>query len=139
MKPRSGSWGFPKKLARVQLQESGEIMRGVVERGNIRIMSFSMNLLMEAEASELPPLGNLFNLKRIPFPEKGAPPEVHELTLIQYKRFTTHLIVGGEGTVECERSPSDPLHIFEPLEKVEAFYVKQDVELPLGRVLHRYA
>jgi len=131
-------WGFPKKLARIQLQESGEIMRGVVERANIRIMSFSMNLLKEAEAEELPPLGNLFNLKRIPSPEKGIPPEVHELTLIQYKRFTTHLIVGGAGAVEFEKSPSDPLHIFEPLGKVSAFYVKQDVELPLGKVIHRY-
>ena len=131
-------WGFPKKLARVQLSESGEIMRGVVERGNIRIMSFSMNLLKEAEAEELPPLGNLFNLKRIPSPEKGAPLEVHELTLIQYKNFTTHLIVGGEGTVEFEKSPSDPLYIFEPLEMMGAFYVKQDVELPLGKVIHRY-
>ena len=132
-------WGFPKKLARVQLLESGEIMRGTVERGNLRIMSFSMNLLREAQAEELPPLGNLFNLKLIPSPEKGAPPEVHELTLIQYKRFTTHLIVGGEATVEFEQSPSDPLHIFGPLdERVEAYYVKQDVELPLGKVIHRY-
>ena len=33
---------------------------------------------------------------------------------------------------------SVPLHIFEPLEMVAAFYVKQDVELPMGRVIHRY-
>ena len=131
-------WGFPKKLAQVELQESGEILRGTVERGNIRIMTFCMNLLRNGEASELPPLGNLFNLKRIPSPEKGASPEVEELTLIQYKHATTHRIVAGEGTVEFERSPSDPLHIFEPLEMVGAFYVEQDVELPLGKVIHRY-
>ena len=81
---------------------------------------------------------DLFNLKLIPSPEKGAPPEVHELTHIHYERAQTHLLVGGDATVEFGQSPSDPLHIFEPLEMVAAFYVKQDVELPMGRVIHRY-
>ena len=131
-------WGFPKKLARVELSTSAEIIKGVVERGAIPLMTFSMNVIREAQVSELPPLGDLFNLKLIPSPEKGVPPEVHELTHIHYERAQVHLLVGGEATVEFGRSPSDPLHIFEPLEMVSAFYVRQDVELPMGRVIHRY-
>ena len=78
------------------------------------------------------------NLKLIPSPEKGAPPKVHELPHIHYERAQIHLLVGGEATVEFRQSPSDPLYIFELLEMVAAFYVKQDVELPFGRVIHRY-
>ena len=49
-------WGFPKKLARVELSTSSEIIKGVVERGTIPLMTFSMNLIREAQVSELPPL-----------------------------------------------------------------------------------
>ena len=59
-------WGFPKKLARVQLVECGDVIKGVVERGGITIMTFAMKIIRDAKASELPPLGDLFNLKLIP-------------------------------------------------------------------------
>ena len=132
-------WGFPKKLAKVELIESMEIFKGVVERAEVRIMTFCMNNLRDAKPEELPPLGNLFNLKLIPSPEKGKPPEVHELTLIQYENVKTHLLIGGDATVEFEKSPSDPLYRLEPLEMIGGFYAKQDVELPHGRVVHRYS
>jgi len=132
-------WGFPKKMANVKLIESNEIIKGVVERANVKIMTFCMNVLREAKAEELPPLGNLFNLKLIPSPENGKPPEVHELTVIQYERVQTHLLVGGEASVEFEKYPSDPLHIFEPQEMIGGYYAKQEVELPHGKVIHRYS
>jgi acetoacetate decarboxylase len=131
-------WGFPKQFARVSLTRSGEIVTGMVERGNIAIMTLSVNMRREATTKELPPAGTIFNLKVIPSPEKGEPPEVRELTVTQHENVKTYRLLGGAATVRFEESPSDPLYIFKPLKMLGGFYAEQDIDLVHGRILHKY-
>ena len=103
-------WGFPKKLAKIQLIEKGDQVIGTLERRNIEIMKMTIDL--ENEVAELPmPDIPIINFRQFFAPGGG------DYSLRQFQKIPMELetdtIKSGSLKLEFNPSEEDPLSIFE--------------------------
>jgi acetoacetate decarboxylase len=141
-------WGFPKKLAHMELRLVGEYVEATLERPRgTRLITTQVMLERRAKLSELDQLG-LGNaptllLKVIPSPDAESKPMI-QLVGVE-TRITPRVGADGEPElwsgrfmVELGRSMADPLYRLGPLEPITAYYGRFDMTLPPGRVIKAY-
>lgn len=132
-------WGYPKKIAGIELSEEDEFVRGAVERpAGIRLV----NVAMRPERPVPPASGDgpsVVSLRVIPSAEANQPPAVAELVQVLYTDRRVHEAWSGPATLQFEaESALDPWHVL-PIQKVLfGVYSRFDFTLPHGRVLRRY-
>jgi len=142
-------WGFPKKLAYMQLRIRDEFIEATLERPRGRRLVVTQAMLeRRARLDELDQLGlsgaPALVLKVIPQPDTESKPT------IQLVRIETKISprLGSDGEPELwsgrlmidmpERSLADPLYRLGPMEPMAAYYGRLDMVLPPGRVLKTY-
>ena len=132
-------WGFPKKLAHIELRQEQELIRGVVERPQGTRLATAV--MRPERPLELPPTpgGGTLSLRVIPSPEEGQPPSLAQLIEIPAADWRTHEMWAGSGTLSLDaRSDLDPWHRL-PVRQIKgALYARYDFTLPYGRVLKTY-
>jgi acetoacetate decarboxylase len=80
----------------------------------------------------------IYNLKIIPSVQKGAPPDVIQLTAMTLENVVVHRVVEGNATIDFGKSPADPLYLLQPVEVLKGIYCELDFDLPYGEVVHQY-
>lgn len=132
-------WGFPKKLAHIQLRQEEELLLGIVERprGN-RLVTATMR---PERPLEPPPTarGGSIALRVIPSPEEGAPPSLAQLIEIPAAGWQTHEMWAGPGSLSFDApSELDPWFRL-PVRRIKgALYTRYDFTLPHGRIIKTY-
>ncbi|NHI94638.1 MAG: hypothetical protein EAX96_19255 [Candidatus Lokiarchaeota archaeon] len=128
-------WGFPKKLAKIQLIEKGNQVIGTLERRNIEIMKMTLDL--ENDIAELP----MPDIPIITFRQFFAPGG-GDYSLKQFQKIPMELepdkIKSGNLKLEFKHSEEDPLSVFESGSEsvVTAVYIKlKRGVLPWGKLL----
>ncbi len=131
-------WGYPKKLARIEIAQDEEMMTGIMERPDgIRIATAAMRIESPLEVGP-PARGAGLSLRVIPSVEEGKPPSLAELIATR-STSTVHEAWSGTGTVSYDgRSDLDPWHLL-PVERVlNATFRRFDMLLPHGEVIRTY-
>ena len=116
-----------------------EIARGEVERVGTKILTIQTTIDEPASYDDLP-WGNsgVFSLKNIPAAEEGEP-ALRQLVLTA---GTVNALPGhffkGRGSISFEHSDIDPLDILKPERIIAGYYGIIEMNLPLGKIVHRY-
>ena len=132
-------WGYPKKIAGIELSEEDEFVRGTVERPTgVRLVSVAMR-----PERPLPPAGDdrlsVVSLRVIPSVEANQPPAVAELIQVLYTDRRVHEAWTGPATLRFDaESAFDPWHALPIRRVLLGVYSRFDFTLPHGRVLRRY-
>jgi hypothetical protein len=132
-------YGFPKKLAEIEIDESGGIKRGRVRRGGVTIMDVRVEPSVEVE--ELPG-GNVvrvLNLKLVPRPDLSGTASA-ELTTSDILIPSPGSIRVGAASIDFEKSADDPIHVLEPgrgERSLMGALVRSEFELSPGRVVRK--
>ncbi|MFQ5380359.1 MAG: acetoacetate decarboxylase family protein [Dehalococcoidia bacterium] len=131
-------WGYPKKLARIEIAQDEEMMTGVMERPDgIRIASAAMRIESPLEVGP-PGRGAGLSLRVIPSVEEGKPPSLAELIATR-NTTTVHEAWSGTGTVAFEgRSALDPWHLLPAKRVLSTTFRRFDMVLPHGEVIRTY-
>jgi len=132
-------WGFPKKIAQIELQAESELVRGSVERpSGLRLLTAAMRPETPLEPTPAAGGGSL-SLRVIPSAEEGQPPSVAELIQVPSTDRHTHEAWTGPATLSYDgESALDPWHGLPVRQVVGALYSRFDFTLPHGRVVRRY-
>lgn len=131
-------WGFSKFGAEIQIVEEEGRVRASVQTGGVTLIDMSVRpgdpLVPIPETPNLP----IFNVKLIPSVEKGAPPDVLQLTATTLgdREFTE--LRPGAGRLEFGSTPIDPLGSIPILEILDAAFYVYDFTLDYGEVVHDY-
>jgi acetoacetate decarboxylase len=132
-------WGFPKKMAHIELRQEDEFIQGVVERPQgTRLATVTMR--PERPLDPPPTLGGgTVSLRVIPSPEENQPPSLAQLIETPAADWRGHEMWTGSGTLSFDcPTDLDPWHKL-PVRHVKgAVYTRYDFTLPHGRVLKTY-
>jgi len=132
-------WGYPKKIADIELSEEDEFVRGTLERPTgVRLVTVAMR-----PERPLPPAGDggpaAVSLRVIPSAEANQPPVVAELIQVPSTDRKVHEAWSGPATLQFDaESTLDPWHALPIRNVLLGVYSRFDFTLPHGRVLRRY-
>lgn len=132
-------WGYPKKLARVELSQQQELWLATVERpAGVRLLT----LTMRPEQPLKPPApvsgGGSLSLRVIPSADEEQPASA-ELIAVGGGERHTHELWSGPASLQFDaRSTLDPWHALPVQRVLGATCSRYDFSLPRGKVLRRY-
>lgn len=134
-------WGYPKKIARVELSQREELWMGTVERpAGVRLVTLTMR---PEQPLKPPPAataagGGSLSLRLIPSADEGKPAAA-ELIAVSGGDRQTHELWSGSASLRFDSdSLLDPWHALPVHEVLGATCSRSDFSLPRGRVVHRY-
>jgi len=130
-------WGYPKKLAHIEITREADLLMGTMERpkGN-RIVTAILKPQVRVKDAQIPL--EALSLRVIPASTKEAEPPVMELVEAECKVLNPDLWTGIGSVQYHSTSVFDPWHKLEVKKVLEAQYVNYDYELGLLKVLKRY-
>jgi acetoacetate decarboxylase len=131
-------WGFSKFDAAIRIVEEGEEVHASVERGSVTLIDISLrpgDPLVPVPEMPNPPI---FNVKLIPSVEKGAPPDVMQLTATTLGNRTVTDLRPGVGMLAFDSTPEDPLGGIPVLEIIRAACYQSGFTLDYGEVVYDY-
>jgi acetoacetate decarboxylase len=129
-------YGFPKKIAEVDLERDGNRVSGAVSRRGTTILTVEAGLEREIPVeNHRSAFGeNTFNFKYFINPECTGYDFEPRLVKVSLKEDLTKL-EEGTGKILFGRSKEDPLHKIEVREILSVVYKEGDMELPPGEVV----
>lgn len=132
-------YGYPKKMAQIELSHDQEFMRGTVERpAGLRLVTAAMRPERPVPAADDSGPSTL-SLRVIASPEEGQPPSLAELIQVPNTDWRIHETWSGPATLSFDaESALDPWHALPVRQVVGGTYSRYDFTLPYGRVLRRY-
>ncbi|MHA1267025.1 MAG: acetoacetate decarboxylase family protein [Candidatus Helarchaeota archaeon] len=125
-------WGYPKKLAHMEVKKEGNKVIAILNRKNIevvRIVCEPKTVLRQV------PDANTITLKQV-FQPDGSGLEIRELiiTTLKMESINTH---AGPTSIEFQESEEDPLYLLQPKALMQGFYGIVNLVLPYGNVIWR--
>ena len=133
-------WGWPKKAARFEFQETGDAVRAVVEREGTDLVRLGLELGPPARPEDLELSPTWFNAKVIPSVVEGARPDVMQLTATTFDEVVVHEALTGTASLAFADGAADPLASLIPVREVlPGVYLRRfQLDLLLGEVIHDY-
>ncbi len=133
-------WGYPKKLAHIELEQEDEYMRGTVERpAGVRLVTVAARLERPLPTGAGAEGGGSLSLRVIPSAEPGMPPALAQLIEVRTMDTQTHEAWSGSATLHYDTaSELDPWHRLPVRKVLGTAYTRYDFVLPHGRVVHTY-
>lgn len=130
-------WGYPKKLAYIEITREADMLMGIMERpkGN-RIVTAILKPEVRVKGAEVPL--EALSLRVLPGSEKGAEPTVMELVEAECNVLNPDLWTGIGSVQFHSNSVFDPWHKLEVKKVLESQYINYDYVLDLCKVLKRY-
>ena len=129
-------YGFPKKIANINLFEKNGIKIGTVERNGIEILKIKVE--PKKDLDELPS-GSI--LKAITF-KHIINPDCNDIELSELIEtdltFDPKLIKLGDASIKFEESKWDLIHHLKPENNVMGIYTISDGVLPPGTIIHKF-
>ena len=128
-------WGYPKKIAKIELTVKKDQVRGTVDRGGIRLIDISCILIQsKREIPQIPVYPHLL-LQVMPkaegpgvFLKRVIARDTSVVTKITTKRF-------GEASISFGKLESDPIHRLSPTKVLGAIFTISDFNGTWGKVL----
>ena len=135
-----GVWGYPKKLAHIEVEQEAEFLRGTLERpAGVRLATVAARLERPLPLPTGGGGGGTLSLRVIPSVEAGGAPALAELVEVPSVENQTHEAWSATATLSFDAaSRLDPWHCLPVREIVGAAYTRYDFTLPHGRVLRKY-
>ena len=130
--------GYHKIDAEIQMSIVGGKASASVIRNGTTLIDLTAQLGEPVDPVPEMPMAPMFNLKLIPSVQKGAPPDVKQLTRTVATDVKTHVVRVGSGKLELGSLPSDPLGAIPVVEILSAGYEEQDFVLGYGEVVYDY-
>lgn len=133
-------WGYPKKLANIELHHEAELLRATVERpAGVRLITVVARLERPLPVERRGEGAASLSLRVIPSVEQGKPPALAELIEVRTTGGQTHEAWSASATLRFDASSDlDPWHCFPVRKVIGATYSRSDFDLPHGRVLRSY-
>lgn len=133
-------WGYPKKMAHIEIEQEAEFLRGTLERPRgVRLITAAMRMERSLPLPSGDGGGGSLSLRVIPAAGEGAPPALAELIEVSNMESVTHEAWAGTGTLSFDTASAlDPWHCLPVGRITGAVYTRYDFTLPHGRVLKRY-
>ncbi len=131
-------WGYPKKLGRLTLDTTDDVVRATVERGGFTVIDASMRMQSMMPAEDLGGTTEWVTRKFIPNVALGAPPDVDQLTTTTLTNMQIGDVHCGPATLVFGESPSDRVADI-PIKSIEGgYFFESSCALEHGQVLHDY-
>ncbi|MFT4584011.1 MAG: acetoacetate decarboxylase [Gammaproteobacteria bacterium] len=131
-------WGFPKKLGRLDMNMTDDVVIASAERGGIELIKIAVQMSEFAAPEELSGSTEWLTRKYIPSVSLNSPPDVDQLTSTVLTNINIREVYKGPATLDFGNSPADRL-IDIPVNKVlGGYYYRADITLPDGVVAHNY-
>ncbi|MGB1885004.1 MAG: acetoacetate decarboxylase family protein [Gammaproteobacteria bacterium] len=131
-------WGFPKKLGRLTLDTTDDVVRTTVERGGINVVEAAVHLAELGSEEDVAGTPEWVARRFIPNVSLSAPPDVDQLTTTTLYDIAIGDVYKGAGTLNFGDSPADRLSDI-PIKKVTGgFFFEAQMTLGDGEVLHDY-
>jgi len=139
-------YGYPKKMATIELGREGSVMKGWVERHGVRYFELSATLdgtlntgdaaeiLLEAFGMDENPVRTVFNFKYFPAPE-GMGFDYNPRLIREEVEFHHTVIEMGSAEVTLRPSEFDPWAEVEIVRVLGAFYTKGDNSMRKGEAV----
>lgn len=133
-------YGYPKKLAHIELEQEDEFLRGTVERpAGVRLVTVAARMERPLPTVSGGAAGGNLSLRVIPSVEEGMPPALAQLIEVRNQDTQTHEAWSGSATLHYDtQSELDPWYRLPVRRMLGAVYSRYDFVLPYGRVLHSY-
>jgi acetoacetate decarboxylase len=133
-------WGYPKKLAHIELEQEAEFLRGTVERpAGVRLVTAVARLERPLPAGAGADGGGVLSLRVIPSAEEGEPPALAQLIEVRNTGTQTHEAWSGSATLHYDTASAlDPWHCLPVGKVLSAAYTRYDFVLPHGRIVRTY-
>jgi acetoacetate decarboxylase len=133
-------WGYPKKLAHIELEQEDEFLRGTVERpAGVRLVTVAARLERPLPVSRGGGGGGTLSLRVIPSVEEGMPPALAQLIEVPSMDTQTHEAWSGSATLHYDTASAlDPWNCLPVRQVLGAAYSRYDFVLPYGRIVHTY-
>ncbi len=129
-------YGFPKKIADINLFEKNGKKIGTVKRNGIEIMKIEVEPMKDLDAL---PSGSI--LKAITF-KHIINPECNDIELSEIIEtdltFDPKLIKLGNASINFKESKSDLIYKLRPKNNIMGIYTISDGVLPPGKVIHKF-
>lgn len=123
-------WGFPKKIAEIEVVQEEERVVGTVERKGVRFIE----AVVEPSAPlEMPFEASIMTFKQM-LRGDGSGLDVKKV-LLTTNPLEIKKMMGGEGKIKFEKSEEDPVDLLEPTKLVASVYVEYDMTLPYGKII----
>ena len=131
-------WGFPKKLGRLTLDITDDVVRSTVERGGITLIDAAVHLAELGRADDIGGTPDWVARRFIPNVSRKAPPDIDQLTLTTLTNVEVGDVYKGGATLAFGASPADRL-VDIPIGRITAgFYFESRFTLGDGEVLHDF-
>lgn len=131
-------WGYPKKMAKIELTEKDELVSGTMERpAGVRLVTATMRPERPITQPEgMPPV---LSLRVIPSPEPNAPPSLADLVSVSVEDHRVHSAWSGPATLSFDtRSELDPWNALPVKRVLGGVFNRYDFTLPHGRIVRQY-
>lgn len=125
-------WGYPKKLADVELKQEGEFLHGFVNRRGKQIIDISFKV--DGDAFDVPNFSPRLQVKRLPHVEKDGT-DMNAVILNTLQNVKVKKKAYGTATLNMEASNADPLANLNIKEVIGAVYIEGAFTLTYGQVL----
>lgn len=126
-------FGFPKKMAEIEIEKSGPRVHGWIEREGVRFVEIEIRLT--DSIPEMPPMGPTFLFKAMPkidlTPGFDGPVFLAE----QRTEIVAHSVELGTGDLTLRPSEHDPWADMGDPKLTAAFYLESDNTMLPGRIL----
>ena len=126
-------FGFPKKLAKIQLERTGNTVRGSVERFGVRFFELEVQLMSEMEG--LAPTGPNFLFKASPRIDLKPGFDGPVLLCRQQTDVVVKKAEVGMPTITMRESPRDPWAEVEVVAPIAGFFLVSDNTMQPGEVI----
>ncbi|MGQ9723167.1 MAG: acetoacetate decarboxylase family protein [Candidatus Jordarchaeum sp.] len=123
-------WGFPKKMADIELVQKEEKVMGTVERKGIK---FIEAVVEPSGPLEMPFEATIMTFKQM-LKGDGSGLDVKKVILTS-NPLEIKKMMGGEGKIKFAKSKEDPVDLLKPTKLAASVYVEYDMTLPYGKII----
>jgi len=131
-------WGYHKKGGEITFKIEGNKITGTLDRLGTRLITFNFTIGEKLSSDTPQPDFPPYCLKIIPSVEKGAPPDVKQITSTVIRDKKIHELYKGTGTFVFKSGEFDPLGDIPVLEIVSGSYSIGDLIFDYGKVIYDY-
>jgi len=127
-------YGFPKKMARIELTREGHGVEGWIERLGYRVATIRADLQVSMAESPITP-GPNFLFKYAPAADLSRGFDGKVFLVRQQNDLDTQSFEMGPGEIVFEHSPYDPWYEIEVKRVISAFYMVNNISLRPGKIV----
>lgn len=131
-------WGFPKKLGRLTLETTDDVVHSTVERGGITLIEAAVQLAELGSEDDVAGTPEWVARRFIPNVSLAAPPDIDQLTSTTLTNIVVGDVYTGAARLNFGASPADRLDTI-PIRKINGgFFMESQFTLGDGEVIHDY-